>query len=77
VILAAVLPIALAAAVGSGWTMTVWTVALFAIVEPLTGLVVEPLVCGKSAGLSPVAVVLAASFWTWLWGPLGLLLATP
>ena len=71
-ILAAGLPIALAAAVGSDWTMTFWTIALFAVVEPLTGHVVEPVVCGKSAGLSPVAIVLAASFWTWLWGPLGL-----
>ena len=77
VILAAALPIALAAAVGPDWTMTIWTVALFAIVEPLTGYLLEPLVCGKSAGLSPVAVVVAASFWTWLWGPLGLLLSTP
>ena len=76
-ILAAGLPIALATAVGSDWTMTLWTVVLFAVVEPLTGNVVEPLVCGKSAGLSPVAVVVAASFWTWLWGPLGLLLSTP
>jgi predicted PurR-regulated permease PerM len=76
-ILAAALPIILAAAVGSDWTMTLWTVLLFAIVEPLTGHVVEPLVCGRSAGLSPVAVVVAASFWTWLWGPLGLLLSTP
>lgn len=76
-VLAAALPIALAAAVGSDWTMTLWTVALFAIVEPLTGQVIEPLVCGRSAGLSPVAIVVAASFWTWLWGPLGLLLSTP
>jgi predicted PurR-regulated permease PerM len=76
-VMAAALPIALAAAVGPDWTMTIWTVALFAVVEPLTGHVVEPLVCGKSAGLSPVAVVVAASFWTWLWGPLGLLLSTP
>lgn len=76
-VLAAALPIALAAAVGSDWTMTIWTVALFAVVEPLTGQVVEPLVCGKSAGLSPVAIVIAAAFWTWLWGPLGLLLSTP
>ena len=76
-ILAAGLPIALAAAVGSDWTMTFLTIALFAVVEPLTGHVVEPVVCGKSAGLSPVAIVLAASFWTWLWGPLGLLLSTP
>lgn len=75
--LAAALPIALAAAVGSDWSMTIWTVALFAVVEPLTGQIVEPLVCGKSAGLSPVAIVVAASFWTWLWGPLGLLLSTP
>jgi predicted PurR-regulated permease PerM len=59
-VLAAALPIALAAAVGDGWTMTIWTVVLFAVVEPLTGQVVEPLVCGKSAGLSPVAIVVAA-----------------
>jgi predicted PurR-regulated permease PerM len=76
-VLAAGLPIALAAAVGSDWTMTFSTIALFAVVEPLTGQVIEPVVCGKSAGLSPVAIVLAASFWTWLWGPLGLLLSTP
>ena len=76
-ILAAGLPIALAAAVGSDWTMAFWTIALFAVVEPITGHFVEPVVCGKEAGLSPVAIVLAASFWTWLWGPLGLLLSTP
>jgi predicted PurR-regulated permease PerM len=76
-ILAAALPIALAAAVGSDWTLAIWTIALFAVVEPLTGQVVEPLVCGRTAGLSPVAIVVAASFWTWLWGPLGLLLSTP
>jgi len=76
-ILAAALPIALAAAVGSDWTMAIWTMALFAVVESVTGQVVEPLVCGRTAGLSPVAIVIAASFWTWLWGPLGLLLSTP
>lgn len=76
-ILAASLPIALAAAVGNDWTMAIWTLALFAVIEALTGQVIEPLVCGKSAGLSPVAIVVAASFWTWLWGPLGLLLSTP
>jgi len=76
-VLAAGLPTALAAAVGSDWTMAIWTVALFAVVEPLAGQIVEPLVCGRTAGLSPVAIVVAASFWTWLWGPLGLLLSTP
>lgn len=76
-LLAAALPIALAAAVGDGWSMTLWTLALFVVVESLTGQVMEPLVCGRSAGLSPVAIVVAASFWTWLWGPLGLVLSTP
>jgi predicted PurR-regulated permease PerM len=76
-ILAAALPVALAAAVGNDWSMAFWTILLFVVIEPLTGQIVEPLVCGRTAGLSPVAVVLAASFWTWLWGPLGLLLSTP
>jgi predicted PurR-regulated permease PerM len=76
-ILAAALPIALAAAVGSDWTLAIWTIALFAVAEPLMGQVVEPLVWGRTIGLSPVAIVVAASFWTWLWGPLGLLLSTP
>lgn len=74
--LCAVLPLMLAAAVGP-WSMVLWTLLLFLIVEPLTAQVVEPLVYGQSSGLSPVAVVLSAAFWTWLWGPLGLLVSTP
>jgi predicted PurR-regulated permease PerM len=76
-LLAAVLPLALAAAVGADWTMAIWTAALFAVVEILMGQVIEPFIYGYSAGLSPVAVVIAAAFWTWLWGPLGLLMSTP
>lgn len=76
-LLAAVLPLTLAAAVGREWSMVLWTAAMFAVVEPIMGYVLDPLICGKSAGRSPVAVVIAASFWTWLWGPLGLLLSTP
>ena len=76
-VLAAALPILLAAAVDPGWNMVLWTVALFAITEPLMGQVVEPMVYGHSTGLSPVSVVIAAIFWTWLWGPIGLLLSTP
>jgi hypothetical protein len=53
------------------------TAALFLIVEPLIGHVVEPMVYSHSSGLSPVAVVVSATFWTWLWGPIGLILATP
>jgi hypothetical protein len=56
--------------------MLLMTAALFIVMEPLAGHVVEPLVYGHSTGLSPVAVV-AATFWTWLWGPIGLVLATP
>ena len=57
--------------------MLLWTAALFLVVEPITGQVVEPLLYGHSTGLSAVAVVVAAAFWTWLWGPVGLLLSTP
>ncbi len=46
-------------------------------VELVAGYVIEPLVYGHSAGLSPVAVIASATFWTWLWGPIGLILATP
>ena len=57
--------------------MLFWTCALFLVVEPIMGQVVEPLLYGHSTGLSAVAVVVAAAFWTWLWGPVGLLLSTP
>jgi predicted PurR-regulated permease PerM len=75
--LAAVLPLTLAAAVGPDWTMVIWTAALFAAVEPVMGQIIEPFIYGQSAGLSPVAIVVSAAFWTWLWGPIGLLLSTP
>ena len=75
--IAAIFPIALAMAVDPGWSMPLMTAALFLIVEPLIGQLIEPLVYGHSTGLTPVAVILAATFWTWLWGPIGLLLSTP
>ncbi|MGY2052006.1 AI-2E family transporter [Methylobacterium sp. JK268] len=73
----ALLPLALAAAVDPGWTMVIETAALFLVLEPLVGQVVEPLLYGHSTGLSPFAVLVSALFWTWLWGPVGLLLSTP
>ena len=76
-LISAVFPMILAAAVGSGWEMLLWTAALFAALELLAGQVIEPLVYGHSSGLSPVAIIVSASFWTWLWGPIGLVLATP
>jgi predicted PurR-regulated permease PerM len=75
--IAAIFPIALAVAVDPGWSMALMTTALFLVVEPLIGQVIEPLVYGHSTGLTPVAVIIAATFWTWLWGPIGLLLSTP
>ncbi|MGN7124463.1 AI-2E family transporter [Methylorubrum thiocyanatum] len=71
------LPVALAAAVDPGWSMAVWTAALFLIAEPLFGHVIEPLLYGHSTGLSPFAVIVSTLFWGFLWGPVGLILATP
>ena len=76
-VIAAAFPLALAIAVDPGWSMLVWTLALFIVVEPIVGHVIEPMVAGRSTGLSPVAVVASATFWTALWGPIGLVLATP
>ena len=76
-LIAAVLPVALAAAVDPGWSMMIWTAALFLVVEGIMGQVVEPLVYGHSTGLSPVAVIVVAIFWSWIWGPIGLILSTP
>ncbi len=76
-VLSAILPLALAAAVDPGWGMVVATLVLFAVIEPLVGHVIEPLVYGHSTGLSPFSVLISALFWTWLWGPVGLLLSTP
>jgi predicted PurR-regulated permease PerM len=75
--LAAILPLALAAAVSPGWTMVAWTAGLYAGTEAIMGQVVEPLLYGRSTGLSPFSVVVSATFWTWLWGPIGLILSTP
>jgi predicted PurR-regulated permease PerM len=76
-LISAVFPLILAAAVGSGWQMLILTATLFVVLELLAGQVLEPLIFGHSSGLSPIAIVLSASFWTWLWGPVGLVLATP
>jgi predicted PurR-regulated permease PerM len=75
--LAAVAPAALGAAVDPGWTMAIEVVVLFVVVEPIVGYVVEPLLYGHSTGLSPVSVIVSAIFWTWLWGPIGLIMSTP
>jgi hypothetical protein len=76
-IISAVFPLTLAAAVDPGWSMLMWTGALFLVAEFLIGQVIEPIAFGHGTGLTPVAVVTSATFWTALWGPVGLVLATP
>ncbi len=70
-------PFTLSLAVDPGWTKMVWTMILYGSIEATIGQGVEPFLYGRSMGLSAVAVVVAAVFWTWLWGPMGLLLSTP
>ncbi len=76
-LIGALLPLALSAAVDPGWTLTIHTALLFVVVEPLIGYVVEPMLYGHSTGLSPISVIVAAVFWTWIWGPVGLILSMP
>lgn len=70
-------PIALSLAASSTWTMPVLTVSLFVLVELISNNVMEPLLYGSSTGVSSFALIIAAVFWTWVWGPPGLILATP
>ncbi|ACA15591.1 protein of unknown function UPF0118 [Methylobacterium sp. 4-46] len=76
-LISGVFPVALAAAVDPGWSMALWTAALFLVAEPVFGQVVEPLLYGHSTGLSPFSVIVSTLFWGFLWGPIGLILATP
>jgi predicted PurR-regulated permease PerM len=75
--IAAAFPIALSLAVTNNWMMPVLTVGLFVVVELLSNNVMEPMLYGSSTGVSSIALILAAVFWTWLWGAAGLVLATP
>jgi len=75
--LAMIFPLALAFAVDPGWSMLLWTAALFICMELISNNFLEPWLYGTSTGLSSIAVMIAAIFWTTLWGPVGLILATP
>ena len=77
VFIAAAIPVVLAAAVDPGWMMLGAVVALYLIAEGFMNLVVETWLQTTSTGLSALAILLAAAFWTLLWGPIGLLLAVP
>jgi predicted PurR-regulated permease PerM len=75
--IAALIALIFAAAVGPGWSMLIWTLVLYGVTDIVAGQVVEPLLYGHSTGLSPFAVIVAAIFWSWIWGPVGLVLSTP
>jgi predicted PurR-regulated permease PerM len=71
------LPLVLSLAVFPGWLQPALVVGLFLVLELVTGSVMEPWLYGQSAGVSQVALLIALTFWAWLWGPVGLLMATP
>ena len=76
-VLAAVFPMFLAFAVSPDWSTLIWTVVLFAAVEMTTSNMIEPWLYGSRTGVSPLAIIISAIFWTWIWGPMGLVLSTP
>ncbi len=76
-VLIAAAPIGLSIAQFSSWTQPLIAISLFVIAELLTDNVIEPYVYGRSVGVSPVALLLAAMFWGWIWGPVGLVLSVP
>lgn len=75
--LVAAMPITLSMAVFHEWSPVIWTVGLFIVLELVVNNVMEPLFYGASMGVSSVGIIVSAIFWTWLWGPIGLVLAMP
>ncbi len=75
--LAAAFPLIVAFAVYPGFGVFTAVVVLFVVIELLSNNFMEPWLYGSSTGMSAVAVIVSAVFWTWLWGPVGLVLATP
>lgn len=75
--IAAAFPIILSLAISPSWALPLKVLSLFIVIELLSNNVMEPLLYGSSTGVSSFALIVAAVFWTWLWGPIGLVLATP
>jgi predicted PurR-regulated permease PerM len=75
--IAVALPATLAFAISDGWSEVIWVLGTFFVLEMVLVNLLEPWLYGRSAGLSAIAIIAAALFWTWLWGPVGLLLAIP
>jgi predicted PurR-regulated permease PerM len=75
--IAALFSALLGAAVDPGWSMAIATLGLFVVIELIAAQLVEPQLYGHTTGLSPLSVIIAAIFWSWLWGPVGLIVSTP
>jgi predicted PurR-regulated permease PerM len=75
--IAILFPVTYSFAISPGWYQPALVIGLFIILEILTANVLEPILLGHSTGISPIALLVAAAFWTWLWGPIGLILSTP
>lgn len=75
--IAALAPSCLSLAISTGWMQPLLAFSVFAVLEFFVGNFVEPILFGKHTGVSAVAIMVAAVFWSWLWGGIGLLLATP
>jgi predicted PurR-regulated permease PerM len=76
-VLGAGAPILVSLAALQGWARPLWVIGLFVGLELVTNLVLETVLYAGAAGVSQVALLVSVAFWTWLWGPLGLLMATP
>src|SRR2546423_3799247 len=75
--LAAAVPILISIATSSGWTQPLLAFGWYVLVELVVYNFIEPFVYGSVIGVSTVGILVAALFWTWLWGPIGLVLAMP
>jgi predicted PurR-regulated permease PerM/GAF domain-containing protein len=73
----ALLPVLLSFAISTSWFIPLVTIGLFVVLEAIVSNFVEPWVYGANTGVSPIALIISAVFWTWLWGPVGLVLSTP
>jgi predicted PurR-regulated permease PerM/methanogenic corrinoid protein MtbC1 len=76
-LMAALLPTLVAFAVFPGWDKTVEVAVAFVAIDQVAAQLVEPFMIGRGIGISPVALLISAMYWSWIWGPVGLLLATP
>ena len=76
-LVAVTFPLILSFAIAPSWTQPILVLVIFGFLDIVTANVIEPLLFGHGTGVSPIALLIAAAFWTWIWGPIGLVLSTP